>query len=57
MYYVDHRLSKVLSEARLEQARQVRQKRTIARAGDPRPLTERSISPKEGLDPSKPKAA
>jgi hypothetical protein len=57
MYFVDHRLSKVLSEARLEQAQRLRQKRAVALASDPRSPADRSISADERLDPSKSKAA
>lgn len=34
MYYLDHRLSKILSDIRIERARQIRERKLITRSSD-----------------------
>jgi len=59
MYYVDHRLSKILSDIRIEQAQQIRQRELSKRSSDP--LKQRLglwlIAQGESLAENRPKAA
>lgn len=59
MYYLDHRLSKILSEIRIEEAERIRQRKLSKRSGDP--LKQRLglwlIAQGESLAESRPKAA
>jgi hypothetical protein len=59
MYYLDHRLSKILSDIRIEQAEQIRQRKQSQRSSDP--LKQRLglwlIAQGESLSESRPKAA
>lgn len=59
MYYIDHRLIKILSDIRIEQAERIRQRKLGKRSGDP--LKQRLglwlIAQGESLADSRPKAA
>lgn len=59
MYFLDHRLSKILSDIRIEQAEQIRQRRLISQSNDR--LKQRLglwlIAQGESLADSRPKAA
>jgi len=59
MYYVDHRLSKILSDIRIEQAQQIRQRELSKRSSDP--LKQRLglwlIAQGESLAENRPEAA
>lgn len=59
MYYLDHTLSKILSDIRIEQAEQIRQRKLSQRSSDP--LKQRLgpwlIAQGESLAKSRPKAA
>lgn len=59
MYYVDHRLSKILSDIRIEQAQQIRQRELSKRSSDP--LKQRLglwlIAHGESLAENRPEAA
>jgi hypothetical protein len=59
MYYLDHRLSKILSDIRIEQAQQIRQRELSKRSSDP--LKQRLglwlIAQGESLAENRPEAA
>ena len=59
MYFLDHRLSKILSDIRIEQAEQIRQRRLVGQSNDR--LKQRLglwlIAQGESLADSRPKAA